>query len=215
MNLMTNFVAVDRRSASSVDEVPFPTAQGEHVRRLLMAVLPRMNGYAYRLTNNRADADDLVQELVVRVLAAQDQFILGTNFRAWCFTILHNLFVSTKRQAARQTAAGDEDFALPSDGTQELDLYTRQVVDALARLPDKLRCALTMHSDGSSYAEIAANTRVGIGTVKSRLARARVAIRCAVQDAEDTPVFSSESSGCTWNFHAAYRGRRAGAAISL
>jgi RNA polymerase sigma-70 factor (ECF subfamily) len=178
----------------------------QQVRTLLMMFLPRLRLYALALTDNAYDADDLTQELVVRVLGAQDRFVVGTNFRAWCYAILRNEFINARRQAARQRVsspyADGGALLIASDGTQELGLYTHEVIRAMARLPANLCRALTSYTSGMSYSDVASDAGIRIGTVRSRVSRARAAVRAAVCEAEDWPVLTCESPGCTWNIRA-------------
>jgi RNA polymerase sigma-70 factor (ECF subfamily) len=169
---------------------------------MLMRLLPRFRVYALALTNNPDEAEDLVQELVVRVLGAQEQFLQGTNFRAWCYAILRNQFIDTRRFAARHRLAPPSRnavSALAGDGTQELGFYTHEVIEMISHLPVKLRRALVGYTSGMSYSEVARDFGVRIGTVRSRVSRARAAVRAAVCEADDGPILMCETPSCTWN----------------
>lgn len=142
---------------------------------------------AMRLTRNRADAEDLVQDTVVKALRFQDRFERGTNLKAWLYTILHNTWRNRVRDIAREHADVDsdrlEELAARADGPAELDtperVLMRATLDAdlqtaLDELPDAFRQAVWLRDvEEFSYAEIAGMLEVPIGTVMSRISRGR------------------------------------------
>jgi len=142
---------------------------------------------AIRLTRNRADAEDLVQDALVRALRFADRFKPGTNLRAWLYTILHNAWRNRRRDASRDPVAADSELvdeaaSLPG-GPAELDnpeqVLLRGTLDsdlqaALDELPEAFRQAVWLRDvDEFSYAEIAEMLGVPIGTVMSRISRGR------------------------------------------
>jgi RNA polymerase sigma factor (sigma-70 family) len=143
--------------------------------------------YALSLTGSRFEAEDLVQDTLTRAVAAAATFRKGGNLRAWLFTIMHNAFISSVR--ARRTAERELDAALPtlSQAPPQLDrLEVRDVLAALARLPEAQRSALVLIAlEDFSYADAARILGVPLGTLMSRLARGREALRRAMND--DTP----------------------------
>lgn len=142
---------------------------------------------AMRLTRNRADAEDLVQDTVVRALRFRDRFQPGTNLRAWLYTILHNTSRNRLRDTAREALDVDservEELAAGPDGPAEAEtperLLLRATMDAdlqeaLDDLPDAFRQAVWLRDvEEFSYAEIAKMLDVPIGTVMSRISRGR------------------------------------------
>jgi len=146
----------------------------------LSAVLPALRRYAYLLTRSRADSEDVVQDAAVNMLAAAARFEPGTNFRAWAFTILRNRFLSAFVVRRRRTVCLDDvDLAFActratqSDGI-EFDDLRRHV----AHLPAAAQALLALAADGSMrYDEIAARDGSAVGTVKSRVHRARAQLR--------------------------------------
>jgi RNA polymerase sigma-70 factor (ECF subfamily) len=142
---------------------------------------------AMRLTRNRADAEDLVQDTVVRALRFRDRFEPGTNLRAWLYTILHNTWRNRVRDTAREATDVDseriEELAARAEGPAEVDtperLLLRATMDAdlreaLDELPDAFRQAVWLRDvEEFSYAEIAKMLDVPIGTVMSRISRGR------------------------------------------
>ena len=149
--------------------------------------LEPLYGTALRLTRNREDAEDLVQDTVVKALRFADRFNRGTNLRAWLYTILHNTWRNRRRDAARDTVDVDsarvEQAASLPGGPTELEtperILLRDTLDgdlqaALDSLPEVFREAVWLRDvDEFSYAEIAEMLGVPAGTVMSRISRGR------------------------------------------
>lgn len=150
---------------------------------------------ALRLTRNRADAEDLVQDTVVKALRFADRFTPGTNLKAWLYTILHNTWRNRRRDASRDTvdvdsSIVDEAASLPG-GPVALEtperILLRETLDAdlqaaLDELPDAFREAVWLRDvEEFTYAEIAAMLEVPIGTVMSRISRGRRALFARLQ----------------------------------
>lgn len=137
--------------------------------------------YARSLLRNRADADDLVQEALARAVARADTFKAGTNLRAWLFTILHNVHVNQVRsRASRPTEVPVEavESRLVTPARQEERVEVRDMMRALDELPEEQRQVLLLVAlEGMKYEEVAETLGVPIGTVMSRLSRAREAVR--------------------------------------
>jgi RNA polymerase sigma-70 factor, ECF subfamily len=149
--------------------------------RLLEQEIPRLRRYARALTRDRSRADDLVQDTLVRAIANQHYWQHGSNLRAWLFTIMHNQNVNAVRGSIRQSAAINVDDAslclmVPTDHTGALTL--RDFDRALAQVPEQRRQALLLIGlEGTSYEEAATILDVPIGTVRSRVSRARASLR--------------------------------------
>lgn len=150
-------------------------------------VFPSVFGAALRLTRSREEAEDLVQEAMVRAYDAFDRFD-GTNFKAWLLRILTNLYINRYRQKMRGPSLGSlEDDGVVEPIAAETEIPHRQVLDqmvgteveeALRKVPDDFRVAVLLSDvEGMSYQEIAEATGVPIGTVRSRLARGRALLR--------------------------------------
>jgi RNA polymerase sigma-70 factor, ECF subfamily len=158
-------------------------------------------GAALRLTRNRADAEDLLQETFLRAYRGYGRFEAGTNLRAWLYRILTNTFINTYR--AKQRRPGETDLADVEDlylyrrlGGLEasqrgrsaedelMDLVTEgEVKDAIEALPEQFRMAVLLADiEGFSYKEIAEILDVPIGTVMSRLHRGRKGLQKALHD---------------------------------
>jgi RNA polymerase sigma-70 factor (ECF subfamily) len=148
----------------------------EPLRSDLLAAVPHLRAFAISLTNNPDRADDLVQDTLVWAWANIDKFERGTNLNAWLFTILRNLFHSGYRKRKREVEDTDGSFAarLKTQPDQQAHLDYEDFRRALKRLPMEQREALLLvAAQGLSYEEAAAVCRVAVGTIKSRVNRAR------------------------------------------
>ncbi len=151
-------------------------APAEAFRRDLLAEVPRLRRRALTLCNNHARADDLVQETLLKAWAAQDRFAPGTHLSAWLYTILRNSFYSEHQKRAREVGDPDGLFAasLVSLPAQQGSLDLHDVQAALDRLvPDQREALLLSAVHDLSYEDIAVAMECRVGTVKSRINRAR------------------------------------------
>ena len=142
----------------------------------LVAEIPNLRAFAASLSGSVTLADDIVQDTLLRAWSNSDKFQEGTNLRAWLFTILRNTYYSHYRKRAREVQDTDGIYAsrlsVPGDQVSHLELADFR--KALAKLPPEQREALTMiGATGLSYEEAAEICGVAIGTIKSRLNRAR------------------------------------------
>lgn len=145
----------------------------------LCALVPRLRRFALGLTADPDRADDLVQAGCERALARRDQWQAGTRLDSWMYKILQNLWIDQLRSPARTTETEPEEIENVPDRDwnrgMEARLALEQVVDAMRQLPEAMRLVLTLVCvEGLSYKEAAAQLDVPIGTVMSRLARARL-----------------------------------------
>lgn len=151
----------------SVDEDP---------RDELVEHLPAMRAFAISLTRNSAVADDMVQDTLVKAWTNIDKFEVGTNMRAWLFTILRNTYYSSRRKGKREVADVDGVFTegLAEKPAHDGHMQMNDFRKALAKLNDEQREALLLiGASGFSYEEAAEMCGVAIGTIKSRTNRAR------------------------------------------
>ena len=145
-------------------------------RDSILAAIPNLRAFAISLSGNVDRADDLVQETVLRALANIDSFQPGTNMPAWLFTILRNLFRSEYRKRRREVedATGMYAESMKSQPEQGSRLEFEELRAALAQLPDDQREAVILvGASGFSYEEAAAICECAVGTIKSRVNRAR------------------------------------------
>lgn len=149
------------------------------------AQLPRLRRYARVLTGNVSGADDLVQDVLERSWSRRHLWRQGTDLRAWLFTIMHNLYMNRLRQ--RDTESLDDGFELPTPAVQEQSLEIRDLNRALAQLPTDYRAVLLLIAvEEMQYTEVARVLNLPLGTVMSRLSRARERLR-ALMSGETTP----------------------------
>ena len=152
----------------------------------LTAFLPKMRVWALALTRNRAAADDLAQDVATKALIAQDCFIPGTNFSAWIYRIMINHFISSVRNR-REFTDMDTMPEVPVPAAHEDSTALRELSWALDRLPADQREALSMIVlREESYEAAAKVTGCAIGTLKSRVHRARLQLRTHLTG-EETP----------------------------
>ena len=146
------------------------------LRQSLLNAIPSLRAFAVSLCGNPTRADDLVQETLVKAWANFSSFQEGTNLKAWLFTILRNEFYSQMRKRGREIQDSDGELTgrIPDLGRQEGHLDLQDMQRALATLPDEQREAIILvGASGMSYEEAAEVCRVAVGTVKSRVSRAR------------------------------------------
>ena len=147
----------------------------------LVELIPRLRRYARALVGDAGAADDLVQDTLERALGRFHLWRPGSNLRAWLFSIMHNVHVNQLRRRREVALSDDEAAQLPVRGGQEGALAARDVARALERLPVQQREVLLLVAlEDMSYQEVATTLGVPIGTVMSRLSRARDKLRVAI-----------------------------------
>lgn len=174
------------------------------LRDEIIATIPNLRAFAISLSGSVDRADDLVQETLLRAFANITSFRPGTNLSAWLFTILRNLFRSEYRKRRREVPDSDGAFAatLTSNPDQTTHLDFEDFRSALDKLPPDQREALVLvGASGFSYEEAADICKCAVGTIKSRVNRARKRLGelLAIEDGEDfgpdkttRAVFASE-----------------------
>lgn len=157
------------------------------IRAQMVQLLPRLRRFAIALAGSQADGDDLVQDTVERALKNLHTWEPGTRLDSWMFRIAKNRFIDIRRTAKRVRSvaidAPQEAAAVAEDGarTVEARLELRDVTIALAALPDEQREAVALVLvDGMSYRDASDFLAIPIGTLTSRIARAREALAKAV-----------------------------------
>ena len=159
-----------------------------------MPLFERLYNFACWLTQDRHEAEDLVQETYAKALKGFSSFQAGTNFRAWIYKILRNAFLNSRSGLKAATVPldpeGDDTVAPATQETPESILLQRSdwqlVQRAMEQLPVAHREVLLLcEVEEMSYQEIAATLAIPIGTVMSRVSRARLALRSAVQEKQE------------------------------
>jgi RNA polymerase sigma-70 factor, ECF subfamily len=156
--------------------------------RLIEAEIPRLRRYAGALLRNRDRADDLVQQTLLRGLEKVHLYQSGTDLRAWLFTLMHNQYVNSVRRWVREREVITvEKVSLASPASQITHIELSDLKWAIGRLPEGQRAVLLLISlEGMRYDEVAQICNVPIGTVRSRLSRARETLR-AMLDGQHRP----------------------------
>lgn len=145
---------------------------------LIEEQIPRLRRYARALTGDRDRADDLVQDTLERAWGKFHLWRQGSDIRAWLFTIMHNLFVNQLRQGHSFMALEQEALDIPVRAAQEDGLEMRDLLSAIARLPEEFREVLLLVGlEQMRYEEVAQVLGIPAGTVMSRLSRGRERLR--------------------------------------
>jgi RNA polymerase sigma-70 factor (ECF subfamily) len=172
-------VSVARKQRAERLPLDEPTQQTQTTSQItadLLAVIPNLRAFAVSLCGNVDHADDLVQETLVKAWTNIDSFAEGTNLRAWLFTILRNIYYSEYRKRRREIADPEGALAarLSTGPAQSGHMDMLDFRTALQELPDDQREALVLiGASGLSYEEAASICGCAIGTMKSRVNRAR------------------------------------------
>lgn len=134
--------------------------------------------YAYRLTGSQADAEDLTQQTFLTAQSKWEQLRDETRARSWLFTILRNAYLKQLRAPACQSSLGLEELAAPPEESADTEFDSEQLQNALNDLPEDFRSPIVLYYfQEFSYKEIAEHMQVPLGTVMSRLARAKAWLR--------------------------------------
>lgn len=166
----------ESESGSRPDPVPLPD---DEFKEQLAQVIPHLRAFGRSLSGSRDLADDLVQETLLKAWAARKRFQAGTNMRAWTFIILRNLFLSQMRRARFKGEWDDVTASriLAAPASQDRHVELGDMQRALLHLPQPQREALILvGAGGFAYEEAAEICGCAVGTIKSRVARGRVAL---------------------------------------
>lgn len=170
------------------DPAPYSQADLDDFKKQMVALIPSLRAFARGLCRDRDMADDLAQDAMTRAWAARDSFTPGTNFRAWMFMILRNQFYTSMRKNSRMTSWDPEaaERILVQKPTQEMGIHVNDLSLALEHLPPQQReMLLLVGAAEMSYEEASIVAGCSLGTVKSRLARGRVALSKLVDGNDD------------------------------
>lgn len=148
-----------------------------------------LRGYAMKLTQDPEDANDLVQETMVKAFLNKDKFAEGTNLKGWLYTIMKNIFINNYRRMVKGSVVNDNTenqfhlnsahFSTGNEG--ESSLVMKEMKKAIAALADNLRIPFLMSYQGYKYEEIARKLNVPLGTVKIRIHVARQKLKSTLQ----------------------------------
>lgn len=163
---------------------------------LFRTCIPHLRAYARSLIHNVDGADDLVQDTLLRAWASRAQFAAGTNFRAWMFTILRNRFLDQRRRDRMGSCNIDDivDESLVSRPSQDVVLYFDDMARAFWKLsPPHREILMLVGAMGLGYDEAAKVIGCAVGTVRSRLSRARAELQTTL-DKGRTPLSHPSSA---------------------
>ncbi|OQP83990.1 RNA polymerase subunit sigma [Rhizobium rhizosphaerae] len=152
------------------------TSAAERVRAEMVELIPALRSFARRLDRSPANVDDLVQETLARALANLDKFREGTNLKSWLFTILRNTFCTKFGLAKREVVGMEECVSSRAtvNSPQEWSVRASEFQRAFDKLPDRYRDAVDIILiQGQSYEAAAEHCGCPVGTIKSRVNRAR------------------------------------------
>ena len=146
-------------------------------RRELLEVQSELQRFAYKLTADKEEANDLLQETSLKALDNMDKYTPDTNFKGWVYTIMRNIFINNYRKVVRdQTFVDHTDNLFHVNSSQEFDNYitennydSKEIYRVVNGLPREYRIPFLMHISGFKYREIAERLALPLGTVKSRI----------------------------------------------
>jgi RNA polymerase sigma-70 factor (ECF subfamily) len=166
---------------------PRAVSDAPNWRDEVVALIPALRAFAWSLCHNGSDADDLVQDTLIKAWTNREKFEVGTNLRAWLFTILRNTYYTAvlRRRREVRDETGEYAGALKSPPTQDWSVALQSLQVALRKLPEEHREALVLvGAAGLSYEEAAEICGCALGTIKSRVNRARARL-LKIMDAHD------------------------------
>ncbi|MFK7946954.1 MAG: RNA polymerase sigma factor [Saprospiraceae bacterium] len=144
-----------------------------------------LNSFAYNLTKNTEEAKDLFQETAYRAMTNREKFRPGTNFKAWLFTIMKNIFINNYRKKVKANTiidSTDNMYYINSGknviaNSGEANILMKELKGMISKLDDGIKIPFMMHYEGFKYQEIAEELTLPLGTVKSRIFFARKALK--------------------------------------
>jgi RNA polymerase sigma-70 factor (ECF subfamily) len=149
--------------------------------QLLISNSDYLKPFAFSLTRDNESAKDLMQETLFRALANRDKYNVGTNIKAWMYTIMRNIFINNYRKRSRQNTIFDNtanDYLIDYNqhavsNTAELNLSLKDMKASVENLPEIFKLPFVMYFEGYKYNEIAESLKEPLGTIKSRIHFAR------------------------------------------
>jgi RNA polymerase sigma-70 factor (ECF subfamily) len=183
--------------AAAEHEAAGPSRTGTDLnwRDSVVQLIPALRAFAWSLSHNSSDADDLVQDTLIKAWTNRDKFEPGTNLRAWLFTILRNTYYTAAVRKRREVRDETGKYAatLSTGPTQDWSLAIRSLQLALAQLPDEHREALILvGAAGLTYEEAAEVCGCALGTIKSRVNRARARLLKLMEADDALDTFAGE-----------------------
>jgi RNA polymerase sigma-70 factor (ECF subfamily) len=181
-----------REEIRAYDAVRVPVAKPDNHARFMRQAMAEADGlynFAHYLSSDATEAQDLVQETYARAIAAEAQFKDGSNLKAWLFRILRNTFIDLRRRDQRQRTEGGLDTVADRTAEDQVgeprqlrQLESREIENAMTALSEDARMVILLDLEGFNESEIAETLGCAAGTVKSRLFRARAALRARLSN---------------------------------
>lgn len=162
----------------------------ESFKNRVVGLQGNLLSFAYQLTSNREEAEDLLQDTTLKALDNEDKYVENVNFKGWIFTIMRNIFINNYRKTVRQATVVDktEDLYhlnISQDSgldTPEGSYAVKEITKTLSEFSDEYRVPFNMYVSGYKYHEIADKLGLPLGTVKSRIFFARKRLRMELAD---------------------------------
>lgn len=169
------------------DTTPWPPLDEDQFRKELTELIPHLRAFARSLCGNATLADDVAQDAMLKAWKAREKFKPGSNLKAWTFTILRNQFYSIKRRSWRATSLDQEvaEQTIVAQSDQEKSMQLNELRRGLDSLKDDQREALILvGASGLTYEEAAEICNCAVGTIKSRVSRARKNLEIIMDNAD-------------------------------
>lgn len=162
----------------------------EAFKRRLLGLQGNLLSFAYQLTTNREQAEDLLQDTTLKALDNEEKYVDNVNFKGWIFTIMRNIFINNYRQTVRKATVIDQTEDLyhlnvsQDSGIDSPDgsIAVKEISQAINSSSDEYRIPFSMHVAGYKYQEIAEKMNLPLGTVKSRIFFARQRLQTMLKD---------------------------------
>lgn len=162
----------------------------EAFKKRLLGLQGNLLSFAYQLTTNREQAEDLLQDTTLKALDNEDKYVDNVNFKGWIFTIMRNIFINNYRQSVRKATVIDQTedlyhLNISQDSgfdTPDGSLTIKEINRAINSFSDDYRIPFSMHVAGYKYQEIADKMELPLGTVKSRIFFARQRLQVMLKD---------------------------------
>ena len=150
-------------------------SSSEHLAHHLTTHLTLLKIYALKLTGDQERARDLLQDTTIQILLHSDSYVYPNNFQGWATTIMYHLFLNEEKRRSRLRSPSD--VTAPEQSYLDCGIDLREINSAIHSLPQEYYNVFTLYTSGYKYHEISARLNIPIGTVKSRINRARHAIK--------------------------------------
>lgn len=162
----------------------------ENFKKRLLGLQGNLLSFAYQLTTNREEAQDLLQDTTLKALDNEDKYVDNVNFKGWIFTIMRNIFINNYRQTVRKATVIDQTKELyhlnvsqdSGIDTPDGPFAIKEISEAINSFSDDYRIPFSMHVAGYKYQEIAEKMQLPLGTVKSRIFFARQRLQGMLKD---------------------------------